>query len=187
MLLCELTSTHFEGDAELIPKARFGCNRDNRSDCRQVVIALVITPDGFPPAYEVMDGNTSDKTTLRGFLTKIEQDHGKAHRVWVMDRGIPTKVVLEEMRKPETPVDYLVGTPRAQLKQMEAKWLELPWRMVGDSVQVELMTEDGELYVLAKSEGRNARQRAMGRKRQAAAADEIACGAQERGLCRGPD
>jgi len=95
VLLYDLTSTYFEGDAELIPKARFGYSRDKRSDCRQVVIALVITPDGFPLAYEVLDGNTSDKTTLRGFLSKIEQAYGKAHRVWVMDRGIPTKAVLE--------------------------------------------------------------------------------------------
>ena len=165
VLLYDLTSTYFEGDAELIPKARFGHSRDKRSDCRQVVIALVITPDGFPLAYEVMDGNTSDKTTLRGFLSQIETAYGKAHRVWVMDRGIPTKAVLEEMRKWETPVSYLVGAPRAQLKQMEAKWLELPWRNVRDSVQVKLMAEDGELYVLAKSEGRNAKERAMRRKK----------------------
>jgi transposase len=165
VLLYDLTSTYFEGDAELIPKARFGYSRDKRSDCRQVVIALVITPDGFPLAYEVMDGNTSDKTTLRGFLTRIEEAYGKAHRVWVMDRGIPTKAVLEEMRKSENPVSYLVGTPRAQLKQMEAKWLELPWRNVRDSVQVKLLAEDGELYVLAKSEGRNAKERAMRRKK----------------------
>jgi transposase len=167
VLLYDLTSTYFEGEAELIPKARFGYSRDKRSDCRQVVIALVITPDGFPLAYEVMDGNTSDKTTLRGFLKKIEEAYGQAHRVWVMDRGIPTKEILTEMRKRENPVSYLVGTPRAQLKQMEAKWLELPWRKVRDSVQVKLLAQDGELYVLAKSEGRHAKERAMRRKKLA--------------------
>jgi transposase len=167
VLLYDLTSTYFEGEAELIPKARFGYSRDKRSDCRQVVIALVITPDGFPLAYEVMDGNTSDKTTLRGFLKKIEEAYGQAHRVWVMDRGIPTKEILTEMRKRENPVSYLVGTPRTQLKQMEAKWLELPWREVRDSVQVKLLAQDGELYVLAKSEGRHAKERAMRRKKLA--------------------
>ena len=167
VLLYDLTSTYFEGEAEQIPKARFGYSRDGRPDCRQVVIALVATPEGFPLAYEVMNGNTSDKTTLGGFLAKIEQAYGKARRVWVMDRGIPTEAVLAEMRVPERAVNYLVGTPRAKLKGMEKLWLELPWRKVRDSVEVKLMTEDGEMYVLAKSEGRHAKERAMRRNKLA--------------------
>jgi transposase len=167
VLLYDLTSTYIEGEGEEIPKAKYGYSRDKRFDCKQVVIALVITPEGFALAYEVMDGNTSDRTTLRGFLERIETSYGKARRVWVMDRGIPTEAVLEEMRRPERAMFYLVGTPRSKIQQYEKKWLELPWSQVRDSVEVKLFAEDGELYVLAKSEGRRAKERAMRRKRLA--------------------
>ena len=119
VLLYDLTSTYLEGEAEQIPSAKRGYSRDGRPDCVQLVIALVVTTDGFPLAYEVMDGNTSDKTTLKGFLTKIESMYGKAQRVWVMDRGIPTEAVLREMREADQPVHYLVGTPRAKMRKME--------------------------------------------------------------------
>src|SRR6202790_2859435 len=112
VLLYDLTSTYVEGEAELNPKAKRGYSRDGRPDCKQVVVALVITPEGFPLAYEVMDGNTSDKTTLRGFLKKIEDLYGQARRVWLMDRGIPTEAILAEMRASEREMFYLVGTPR---------------------------------------------------------------------------
>jgi len=103
VLLYDLTSTYIEGEGEEIPKAKYGYSRDKRFDCKQVVIALVITPEGFPLAYEVMEGNRSDRTTLREFLARVESTYGKARRVWVMDRGIPTEAVLEEMRAPERP------------------------------------------------------------------------------------
>lgn len=167
ILLYDLTSTYLEGGAEGIPSAKRGYSRDKRPDCLQLVIALVVTPDGFPLAYEVMDGNRSDKTTLREFLDKIESMYGKAERVWVMDRGIPTEAVLEEMRKAESPVYYLVGTPRARMRKMERDWLDLPWRKVRDSVEVKLAVADGEMYVLAKSEGRQAKEMAMRRKKLA--------------------
>lgn len=163
----DLTSTYLEGEAEQIPSAKRGYSRDGRPDCVQLVIALVVTTDGFPLAYEVMDGNTSDKTTLKGFLTKIESMYGKAQRVWVMDRGIPTEAVLREMREADQPVHYLVGTPRAKMRKMEQQWLELPWRKVRDSVAVKLAAEGGEMYVLAKSEGRQAKEMAMRRKKLA--------------------
>jgi Transposase DDE domain len=95
VLLYDLTSTYFEGEMEQNPKAKRGYSRDKRPDCLQLVIALVVTPDGFPLAYEVMKGNTSDRTTLPGFLKKIENTHGKARRVWVMDRGIPSEAQLK--------------------------------------------------------------------------------------------
>jgi hypothetical protein len=98
LLLYDLTSTYVEGEAEQNPKAKYGYSRDGRPDCKQVVIALVMTPAGLPLAYEVMDGNTSDKTTLRTFLDKIESLYGKARRVWLMDRGIPTEALLQQMR-----------------------------------------------------------------------------------------
>jgi len=165
VLLYDLTSTYVEGEAEQNPKAQYGYSRDGRPDCKQVVIALVMTPAGFPLAYEVMDGNTSDKTTLRGFLDKIETQYGKARRVWLMDRGIPTEAVLTEMRTARQATFYLVGTSRAKVKQYEKKWLELPWRRVRASVEVKLFAQDGELYVLSKSEGRQAKEIAIRRKK----------------------
>ena len=167
VLLYDLTSTYFEGEMEQNRKAKRGYSRDGRPDCLQVVIALVITPDGFPLAYEVMQGNTADCTTLRGFLDKIEQTHGKAKRMWVMDRGIPTEAVLAEMRDPARQVSYLVGTPKSKMQQHEKKWLALPWHKVRDSVEVKLFEQDGELYVLAKSAGRRSKERAIRRKRLA--------------------
>jgi transposase len=165
VLLYDLTSTYFEGAAGAIPKAKRGYSRDHRPDCLQVVIALVITPEGFPLAYEVMDGNTSDRTTLRGFLDGIEMTYGKARRVWVMDRGIPTEALLREMRDPARQMSYLVGTPKGRMNQHEKKWLDLPWRQVRESVQVKLYEHEGELYVLAKSQGRQAKENAMRRQR----------------------
>jgi len=167
VLLYDLTSTYIEGEGEEIPKAQHGYSRDHRFDCRQVVIALVVTPEGFPLAYEVMEGNTSDRTTLRGFLAKIEAQYGRARRVWLMDRGIPTEEVLQEMRAPERKVFYLVGTPRGKIQQYEKKWLALPWQKVRESVEVKLFAEEGELYVLAKSAGRRAKERAIRRRKLA--------------------
>ena len=167
VLLYDLTSTYFEGEMEQNPKAKRGYSRDKRPDCLQLVIALVITPDGFPLAYEVMKGNTSDRTTLPGFLHKIENTHGKARRVWVMDRGIPSEAHLKEMREPERQTFYLVGTPKGRISQHEKKWLDLPWQKVRDSVEVKLYQHEGELYVLAKSDGRQAKEKAMRRKRLA--------------------
>jgi transposase len=167
ILLYDLTSTYFEGAMEENPKAKYGHSRDKRTDCLQVVIALVITTDGFPLAYEVMDGNTSDRTTLRGFLDHIEKTYGKAKRMWVMDRGVPTEEILQEMRDPAREIFYLVGTPKGKIQQYEKKWLDLPWQQVRESVDVKLFEQDGELYVLAKSAGRKAKETAMRRKRLA--------------------
>jgi len=165
VLLYDLTSTYFEGEMEQNPKAKRGYSRDGRPDCAQVVIALVITPEGFPLAYEVMNGNTSDRATLRQFLSHVENTYGKARRVWVMDRGIPSEAILAEMRAPERQTFYLVGTPKGKINQHEKKWLDLPWQKVRDSVQVKLYEKDGELYVLAQSEGRQQKEVAMRRKR----------------------
>jgi transposase len=165
VLLYDLTSTYFEGEMEQNPKARRGYSRDGRPDCLQLVIALVATTDGFPLAYEVMNGNTSDRATLRTFLDDIEKTYGKAKRTWVMDRGIPSEAILKEMREPERETFYLVGTPKGRINQHEKKWLELPWQKVRDSVQVKLYQDGGELYVLAKSEGRQAKEIAIRRKR----------------------
>jgi len=165
VLLYDLTSSYFEGEMEQNPKAKRGYSRDKRPDCLQLVIALVVTTDGLPLAYEVMKGNTSDRTTLPGFLKKIEDTYGKARRVWVMDRGVPTEAILKDMRDPERQTFYLVGTPKSRINQHEKKWLDLPWQKVRDSVEVKLYEHEGELYVLAKSGGRQAKENAMRRKR----------------------
>jgi hypothetical protein len=159
VLLYDLTSTYFEGLCEHNPKAKFGYSRDKRSDCRQVVIALIVTPEGFPIGYEVLPGNTLDKTTLRMFLKKVESMYGKARRVWVMDRGIPTEEVLSQMR--DENINYLVGTPRAMLTKLEDKLVDLDWKQANDTVAVKLLAEDNELYVLAKSKDRRAKEHAM--------------------------
>jgi hypothetical protein len=159
VLLYDLTSSYFEGLCELIPKARHGYSRDGRPDCRQVVIGLVITPDGLPLAYEVLPGNTSDKTTLRTFLKLIEARYGKARRVWVMDRGIPTEEVLAEMR--QEGVQYLVGTPKGRLTRLEKSFLSRPWQEVHEGVRVKLLDESGELLVLARSDERVHKERAI--------------------------
>jgi transposase len=166
VLLYDLTSTYFESDPPFSEgdKRQYGYSRDKRSDCVQVVIALVVTPEGFPLAYEVMAGNTADKTTLRGFLAKIENLYGQAERVWVMDRGIPTEEVLAEMRASDPPVHYLVGTPKGRLSQYEAQLLEQPWQTVRAGVQVKLLSEAGELYVLAESKDRVNKERSMRRR-----------------------
>jgi transposase len=165
VLLYDLTSTYFEGEMKQNPKAKRGYSRDGRPDCLQVVIALVVTTDGFPLAYEVMDGNTSDRTTLRDFLKNIEDTYGRAKRVWVMDRGIPTEEILAEMRSPERQTFYLVGTPRSKISQHERLWLDRPWRQVREAVNVKLYTHENELYVLAKSEGRQQKEIAIRRRR----------------------
>jgi hypothetical protein len=165
VLLYDLTSTYFECDPPEGGKRRFGYSRDKRSDCVQVVIALIVTPEGFPLAYEVMAGNTADKTTLEGFVEKIERQYGQAERIWVMDRGIPTEEVLEKLRQRPRPVRYLVGTPKGRLSRLEQAFLEKPWETVREQVHVKLLEQEGELYILAKSDGRVDKERSMRRRR----------------------
>jgi hypothetical protein len=179
VLLYDLTSTYFEINASDVAegdKRRHGYSRDKRPDCPQVVIALVVTTDGLPLAYEVLPGNTADCTTLRMFLARacpceaqrkrgIEQQYGRARRVWVMDRGIPTEAVLAEMRASDPPVQYLVGTPKGRLSRLEKQLLAKPWQEARAGVQVKLLAEDNELYVYAESVDRVSKERAM-RKRQ---------------------
>lgn len=167
VLLYDLTSTYLEAEPPFPEgdKRRYGYSRDHRPDCVQVIIALVITPEGLPLAYEVLPGNTSDKTTLRDFLDRIEKQYGKAKRIWLMDRGVPTEEVLGEMRISDPPVQYLVGTPKGRLTKLEKELIDKPWQQARPGVQVKLLPQDGELYVFAESHDRVAKERAM-RKRQ---------------------
>ena len=167
VLLYDLTSTYFESDPpfEETDKRQFGYSRDKRSDCVQVVIALIVTPEGFPLAYEVLPGNTSDKTTLRKFLSKIEKQYGKAERVWLMDRGVPSEEVLSEMRSSiPVPIYYLVGTPKGRLSKLEAELLARPWQRVRPGVEVKVLPQENELYVFAQSQDRLNKERAMRRR-----------------------
>jgi len=163
ILLYDLTSTYFEGSCAQIPKAKHGYSRDGRPDCRQVVIALVVTSDGLPLAYEVLAGNTSDKTTLAMFLEKIQSMYGKARRVWVMDRGIPTHATLANMRRDG--VAYLVGTPKTLLGKLHQHLVDKPWEVVHDGMKVKLLEHEGELYILAASRDRRAKETAMRRRK----------------------
>jgi transposase len=168
VLLYDLTSTYFESDPPFPEgdQRRFGYSRDKRSDCVQVVIALVVTPEGFPLAYEVLAGNTSDKTTLPTFLKKIESQYGKARRVWVMDRGIPTEENLAAMRQQtDPPIQYVVGTPKGQLSQLEAELLKLAWQEARPSVRVKLLAKEQELFVLVNSQARVSKERAIRRRK----------------------
>jgi len=166
VLLYDLTSTYFESPPpqDEADKRRYGYSRDKRSDCVQVVIALIVTPEGFPLAYEVLPGNTADCTTLRGMLGKIEAQYGKANRIWVMDRGIPTEEVLAEMRAADPPISYLVGTPKGRLSKLEQDLVTLPWQAVREGVDVKLLAQEQELYVLAQSLPRIHKERAMRRR-----------------------
>jgi transposase len=165
VLLYDLTSTYFESDPPFAEgdKRRFGYSRDHRPDCVQVVIALIVTPEGFPLTYEVLAGNTADATTLPQFLERIEMLYGKARRIWVMDRGIPTEAHLALMR--ERGAQYLVGTPKGRLSRLEADLAACSWQQAREQVQVKLLPQDDELYVYVKSQRRVHKERAMRQQR----------------------
>lgn len=167
VLLYDLTSTYFECDVpeDAADPRRFGYSRDKRSDCVQVIVALVVTPEGLPLAYEMLPGHTADKTTLRGMLQLIQQRYGAAERIWVMDRGIPTEAVLEELRQSDPQVRYLVGTPKGRLTKLEKELADKPWQQVREQLRVKLLPQEGEVYVLAESGARTAKERGM-RKRK---------------------
>ena len=167
VLLYDLTSTYFECDvpADESDPRRFGYSRDKRGDCVQVVVALVVTPEGLPLAYEMLPGNTADKTTLRGMLATIRRRYGAAERIWVMDRGLPTEEILAELRTADAAVRYLVGTPKGRLTRYEAALAARPWQDVRAGLRVKLLPADGEVYVLAESHARTGKERGMRRRK----------------------
>jgi hypothetical protein len=168
VLLYDLTSTYFECDvpSEESDPRRFGYSRDRRSDCVQVVVALVVSPEGLPLAYEMFPGNTADKTTLRQMVKTIQTRYGAAERIWVMDRGIPTEEILTELRAvKDTPIRYLVGTPRGRLTRYEEAFTSLPWKEVRERLRVKLLPDNGEVYVLAESQDRACKERSMRKRR----------------------
>lgn len=163
VLLYDLTSTYVEGDAAGNAQMRRGYSRDHRPDCKQVVLALVVSPDGFPLAYEVFDGNRIDVTTLDDILQAVERKYGQAHRVWVLDRGIVSEKNLATLRTRHA--HYLVGTPRARLKTFERELLTGDWHQIRDQVEVQLLpSPDGqETFVLCRSTRRRDKEQAMRR------------------------
>lgn len=155
VLLYDLTSTCFEGEAPEVSPAKRGYSRDHRPDCLQVVLALVVTPEGFPLTYEVFPGNTLDRASLATILDSVEQKHGKARRMWVFDRGIVSEDTWRSC------AHYLVGTPKRKLQAYEQKPLDVPWTKTSAEVEVQLVPEDDEVYVLCRSAARQAKERAM--------------------------
>ncbi len=165
VLLYDLTSTYFESDTprEEDDLRQYGYSRDKRSDCRQVVIGLIVTPEGFPLSYEVLAGNTRDSSTLSEFLKRIETRYGRANRIWVMDRGVPTEDSLSQMR--QMGASYLVGTPKGRLTKLEKALLSEPWDRVREGVEVKRLAQGEETYVLAQSAARINKERAMRQRR----------------------
>jgi transposase len=161
LLLYDLTSTYFEGEAARNPQAQRGYSRDHRPDCKQVLLALVVSEEGFPLAYEVFDGNRADVTTLEEVLEKVESKYGRAHRVWVFDRGVVSEDNLDMLRQHEGV--YLVGTPRSMLRGFEQELLSEGWRQICGEVEVKLIPTPSaqETYVLCRSHGRKLKEQAM--------------------------
>lgn len=162
IILYDLTSTYFEGSAGAVPKARRGYSRDKRSDCKQLVIALVVSPEGFPLTYEIFPGNAVDVTTLQNIVQSVEDKHGRARRVWVFDRGINSEENLAWLR--QRGACYLVGTPKNQLSAFEARLTQEHWQQAAAHVEVKLCPMDGETYVLCRSQGRIQKEQAMRRR-----------------------
>ena len=165
VLLYDLTSTYFESEPPFPEndKRAYGYSRDHRGDCVQIVIALVVTPEGLPVAYEVMKGNTADNTTLTAFLDKIEGLYGKSRRIWLMDRGIPTEETLKDLAARGG--EYVVGTPKGRLTKLESAFAQKPWQSVRDKVRVKLLEEEGEVIVFVESDDRVLKERSMRQRR----------------------
>jgi len=161
ILLYDITSTYFEGRANGNPQAQRGYSRDHRPDCKQVCIALVVSEEGFPLAYEVFDGNRADVTTLEEMIEIVEGKYGKARRIWIFDRGIVSEENLAMLRRKKG--QYLVGTRRSELKKYEEELLDKNWHSVREDVEVKLIpTGKGEeTYVLCRAAKRGAKEEAM--------------------------
>jgi len=163
LLLCDLTSSFFEGLMEDSELAKRGHSRDHRPDCKQIVLALVVTPDGFPVYHEVFAGNTNDAVAFPQIVETMESRFGQARRVWVLDRGIASQKNLDFLR--ERKQSFLVGTPRSRLGEFDEELCTRDWRHVRPHVEVKSVERDGQTYVLARSVRRRAKEKAI-RKRQ---------------------
>jgi hypothetical protein len=161
VLLYDLTSTYVEGAAEKNPMLRRGYSRDHRPDCEQMVIARIVNSEGFPFSYETFDGHRADVSTLETILRMVERKYGKARRIWVFDRGVVSEENREAIRKRSG--QYLVGTPRSQLKQFEAEVLKDGWTRVRPEVEVKQVAipQGEETYILCRTAGRKEKEQAI--------------------------
>lgn len=161
VLLYDLTSTYVEGAAEKNPMMRRGYSRDHRPDCEQMVIALIVNSEGFPFSYETFDGNRADVSTMETILRMVERKYGKARRIWVFDRGIVSEENLAAIRKRGG--QYLVGTPRSQMKQFEAELVKDDWTRVRPEVEVKKVAvpQGEETYILCRTAGRKEKEKAI--------------------------
>jgi transposase len=161
VLLYDLTSSYVEGAAARNPMIRRGYSRDHRPDCEQLVIALIVNEEGFPFSYETFDGNRADVSTMETILRMVERKYGKARRIWVVDRGLVSEENLAAIRKRGG--QYLVGTPRSQMKQFEAELLKQDWTRVRPEVEIkQVATASGEeTYILCRTTGRKEKERAI--------------------------
>ena len=161
LLLYDVTSTYFEGEAEANPLAKRGYSRDHRPDCKQVCIALVVSKGGIPLGYEVFAGNRTDVTTLEEIVTLMERRYGQSDRVWVVDRGMVSEKNLKFLREGKR--RYIVGTPKSTLKQFEQQLLSEDWHVVHEGLEVKLCpSPDGEeTFVLCRSRDRREKEKAM--------------------------
>ena len=162
LLLYDVTSTYFEGQAKANPQAKFGYSRDKRSDCKQVCIALVVSRCGMPLGYEVFDGNRRDSTTVREIVTTMEARYGKSNRVWAMDRGMLSEANIKFLKDGDR--RYIIGTPKSMLKQFERQLLEKSWDQVREGVEVKLCPSpdgDEEVFILCRSRDRLEKEKAI--------------------------
>ena len=161
VLLYDLTSTYVEGTAEKNPMMARGYSRDHRPDCEQMVIALIVNSEGFPFSYETFNGNRADVSTMETILRMVERKYGKARRIWVLDRGIVSEENLAAIRKRGG--QYLVGTPRSQMKQFEEELLQEDWTRVRPDVEVKKapIPQGEETYILCRTAGRKEKEKAI--------------------------
>jgi transposase len=173
VLLYDLTSTYVEGAAEKNPMMRRGYSRDHRPDCEQMVIALIVNSEGFPFSYETFDGNRADVSTMETILRLVERKYGKARRIWVLDRGIVSEENLQAIRRRGG--QYLVGTPRSQMKQFEEELLKDDWTQVRPDVEVKKVPipQGEETYMLCRTAGRQEKERAIRRRFSARMEDAL--------------
>jgi len=162
LLLYDVTSTYFEGEAKKNSQARHGYSRDHRPDCKQVCIALVVTKEGIPLGYELFDGNTKDQTTVKEIILKMENRYGTADRIWVMDRGMISTKNIEFLKTNGR--KYIIGTPKSQLKHFEKELLSGQWKQITAGLEVQYCLsphEEDEVFILCRSQGRKEKEQAI--------------------------
>ena len=171
LVLCDLTSSFFEGLAEDNDLAARGYSRDHRSDCKQVVLAMVVSPEGFPLWHEVFAGNKSDNTTLPEIVEAVSKKFGSMRRIWVVDRGLATSKSVQYLKDHQQ--SFLVGTPKGMLQEFDAQLCTADWTLARPQVQVKVVQRDGEAYVLARSRLRRKKERAMRRRQLHGLRDDL--------------